>query len=102
MLKILIDLGFNIDSLNGFLTYMKFPIYSQFLTLFIFLVIVNAINFTDGIDGLAITEIIKSLVIIVILSSKNIDGGINKLFISIILLLVLLYFLILKKTIKFF
>jgi len=101
--KILIDLGFNIDSLNGFFNIYEIPyIYSQFLTLFIFLVIVNAINFSDGIDGLAITEIIKSLVIIIILSGKNIDGGINKLFISIILLLVPLYFFNLKKDNKVF
>jgi len=101
--KILIDLGFNIDSLNGFFNIYEIPyIYSQFLTLFIFLVIVNAINFSDGIDGLAITEIIKSLVIIIILSSKNIDGGINKLFISIIVLLVPLYFFNLKKDNKVF
>lgn len=101
--KILIDLGFYIDSLNGFFNIYEIPyIYSQLLTTFIFLLIVNAINFTDGIDGLATTEIIKSLVIIIILSSNNIDSSLNELFLSIILLLVPLYFFNLKKDNKVF
>mgnify|MGYP000027813480 FL=1 len=63
--KIIVDQGVILESLNGFLgiyeiTYM----YGQFFTIFLIVLISNAINFTDGIDGLAITETLKSLLII--------------------------------------
>ena len=37
---------------------------AQISTIFVFLIIVNAINFIDGIDGLAISEVIKTIVLI--------------------------------------
>ena len=63
--KIIVDQGVILESLNGFLgiyeiTYM----YGQFFTIFLIVLISNAINFTDGIDGLALTETLKSLLII--------------------------------------
>ena len=52
--KLFIDYGFSISNLNGFLGINELPnILSQILTVICFLVIVNSINFIDGIDGLA-------------------------------------------------
>ena len=63
--KILIDQGFVIDNFHGVLGLNEIPrIASQLFTTFVFLVIVNAINFIDGIDGLAITEGIKVIVLV--------------------------------------
>ena len=63
--KILIDLGFVISNYHGFLGFYEVPwIIAQFTTIFVFLVVVNGINFIDGIDGLAITEIIKTILIV--------------------------------------
>ena len=56
--KILIDQGFLINNLNGFLGFEQLPnLFSQFLTMLIFLTIINSFNFIDGIDGLAISII---------------------------------------------
>ncbi len=67
--KILIDLGFVISNFHGlFGVYEVSWIIAQFTTIFIFLIIVNAINFIDGIDGLAITQIIKTILIVELLS----------------------------------
>ena len=41
---------------------------AQASTVFVFLVVVNAINFIDGIDGLAISQVFKTLVIIEVFS----------------------------------
>ena len=60
--KILIDYGFVIENFHGVFGLYEIPrIASQLFTVFVFLVIVNAFNFIDGIDGLAITEAIKLL-----------------------------------------
>ena len=48
----------------GFWDYMKSRIPSQLFSIFVFLVIVNAFNFIDGIDGLALTEAIKVILVI--------------------------------------
>ena len=67
--KILIDLGFVISNYHGFLGFYEVPwITAQFTTIFVFLVVVNGINFIDGIDGLAITEIIKTILIVELFS----------------------------------
>lgn len=100
--KILIDYGFLIDSLNGFfgiyeISYML----SQFLTTAVFLLIVNATNFSDGIDGLAITEVLKCLLLILIISPSNFLG-LNNVFIAIIFTLIPLFYFNLKKTNKVF
>ena len=58
--KILIDQGFVISNYHGLFGLFEVPwILAQLTTVFVFLVIVNAINFIDGIDGLAITEVTK-------------------------------------------
>ena len=60
--KILIDQGFAITNLHGFLGVYEIPwILSQLITGVTFVIIVNAYNFIDGIDGLAITETLKNL-----------------------------------------
>ena len=60
--KILIDQGFAITSLNGFFGIYEIPwLVSQLITGIAFVIIVNAYNFIDGIDGLAISETIKNL-----------------------------------------
>lgn len=63
--KILIDQGFVIDHFHGVLGLNEIPrLAAQLFTIFVFLVIVNALNFIDGIDGLAITESIKVILLV--------------------------------------
>jgi UDP-N-acetylmuramyl pentapeptide phosphotransferase/UDP-N-acetylglucosamine-1-phosphate transferase len=63
--KILIDQGFVIDHFHGVLGLQEIPrVASQIFTVFVFLIIVNAINFIDGIDGMAITETIKVILLV--------------------------------------
>ena len=60
--KILIDQGYVITNLYGFLGINEIPwIISQFFTGLSFIIIVNAYNFIDGVDGLAISETLKNL-----------------------------------------
>lgn len=70
--KILIDQGFVIDNFHGVLGLNEIPrLAAQLFTVFVFLVIVNAINFIDGIDGLAITEAIKVIVLVEFFSADS-------------------------------
>ena len=63
--KILIDQGYVISNYNGLFGLYEIPwLLVQFSTVFVFLIIVNAINFIDGIDGLAITDVIKTILLI--------------------------------------
>ena len=63
--KILIDQGLIIDDFHGVLGLNEIPrLAAQLFTIFVFLIIVNAINFIDGIDGLAITEAIKVILLV--------------------------------------
>ena len=65
--KIIIDMGFVIDNYHGLFGLYDIPwLLAQLSTLFVFLVVVNAINFIDGIDGLALTECIKTLLLFVV------------------------------------
>ncbi len=69
--KILIDQGYVISNYHGLFGLYEVPwLLAQLSTVFVFLVVVNAINFIDGIDGLAITEVIKTLVLIELFSSS--------------------------------
>ncbi len=70
--KILIDQGFIISNLYGILGIDEIPwIVSQVITALAFIIIVNAYNFIDGIDGLAISETIKNLFFFLYLFSSN-------------------------------
>ena len=63
--KILIDQGYFISNYHGLFGLYEVPwLLAQASTVFVFLVVVNAINFIDGIDGLAITEVVKTLLLI--------------------------------------
>ena len=68
--KILIDQGYVISNYHGLFGLYEVPwLLAQLSTIFVFLVVVNAINFIDGIDGLAITEVIKTILLIEFFSS---------------------------------
>ena len=68
--KILIDQGYVISNYYGLFGIYEVPwLLAQLSTVFVFLVVVNAINFIDGIDGLAITEVIKTILLIEFFSS---------------------------------
>ena len=57
--KIIIDNGYIIENLHGFMGIFELNrIFAQALTAFLIISIVNAINFVDGIDGLAASIII--------------------------------------------
>jgi len=57
--KVIIDNGYSIENLHGFLgVYELGRILSQILSIFIIIAIINAFNFIDGLDGLAISVFI--------------------------------------------
>ena len=63
--KILIDQGYVITNYHGLFGLYEVPwLLAQASTVFVFLVVINAINFIDGIDGLAISEVIKTIILI--------------------------------------
>ena len=69
--KILIDQSFVIDNYHGLFGLHKIPWWlAQLSTLFVFIVVVNAINFIDGIHGLAISEFIKLIVLFELFSAN--------------------------------
>ena len=62
--KILIDQGYVISNYYGLFGLYEVPwLLAQATTVIVFLIVNNAINFIDGIDGLAITETIKTILI---------------------------------------
>ena len=68
--KILIDQGYVITNYYGLFGLNEIPwLLAQLSTVFVFLVVVNAVNFIDGIDGLAISEVIKAILLIELFSS---------------------------------
>ena len=75
---------------------------AQFFTIFIIVLIVNAVNFSDGIDGLAITESIKGLLLIIFLSQSNLDFGLNYMFFIVIVAMLPLYIYNFRKNNKVF
>ncbi len=100
--KIIIDQGIIVETLNGFagiyeITYLI----SQIITIFLIVFIVNATNFTDGIDGLAITETLKFLILIIV-SSNGIAAGYTFVFLIISIALIPLYYFNFKRDNKVF
>jgi len=70
--KLLIDQGFVIDNFQGVFGWYELPrLASQLFTFFVFLVIVNAANFIDGIDGLAISEALKVILVLEYIGLEN-------------------------------
>lgn len=95
--KILIDQGYVISNFYGLFGFYELPwLLAQSITVFIFLIIINAINFIDGIDGLAMTEFIKTVFCLEVLFDNNFDlTGLG--LITIVSLLPLYYFNFKKK-----
>lgn len=99
--KILIDYGLVIENFHGVFGLYEIPrIASQLFTVFVFLVIVNAFNFIDGIDGLAITEAIKVILVVELLSTTATPYF--KLGMITLLALLPLYYFNYKKDYKVF
>tara|TARA_Y200000002_G_C22676193_1_gene662208 strand:- start:178 stop:1110 length:933 start_codon:yes stop_codon:yes gene_type:complete len=99
--KILIDQGIIIDNLNGLLGIYEIPyLISQISTTIFIVFILNATNFTDGVDGLAITETIKCLIIVLAASRWSLFD--NDLFVLILISLIPLYYFNLKNNNKVF
>ncbi|MGC6480099.1 MAG: glycosyltransferase family 4 protein [Flavobacteriaceae bacterium] len=70
--KILIDQGYLIDYFHGvFGWYEMSRVASQLFTGFVFLVIVNAFNFIDGLDGLALSQSLKAMALFVLLTAED-------------------------------
>ncbi len=92
--KMLIDQGLIIDDFYGIFGLNEIPrLLSQLFTVFVFLVLVNSINFIDGTDGLAITEVIKILVIFIYMLPSDVNSPLYYIgLISIATLLPLYYF----------
>ena len=99
--KIMVDQGIIIETMNGFAGIYEVPyMIGQFITIFLIIFIVNATNFTDGIDGLALSETLKCLLIII--TSSNILSSGYAFVLSIIAVSLLpLYYFNFKKIIKF-
>ena len=99
--KILIDQGFVMSNYHGLFGLYEVPwLIAQASTIFVFLVVVNAINFIDGIDGLAISELIK---IVLILEFFSLDfTGLSNLGLLVVCSLIPLYYFNFKKTKKIF
>ena len=99
--KIIIDQGYVITNYHGLFGLYEVPwILAQFSTVFVFLVVVNAMNFIDGIDGLAISQALKSLLLIEFFSLEQTD--LSPLIYLLIASLIPLYFFNLKNNNKVF
>jgi UDP-N-acetylmuramyl pentapeptide phosphotransferase/UDP-N-acetylglucosamine-1-phosphate transferase len=95
--KYLIDLGYLIDafSLFGF-EYLFSRQFSQIITIFIFVAIINAYNFIDGIDSNIHMETIKNLVIILFFFQPN-QAYFNLIVFTLIVVLITLVFNLKKQ-----
>ena len=70
--KILIDSGYVIDNLHGFLGIGELNrIIAQLFTIFIIVAIINSINFIDGIDALAISVVSLFLILFEFFASSE-------------------------------
>ena len=99
--KILIDQGYVITNYYGLFGVDNVPwLIAQLTTVFVFLVVINSINFIDGIDGLAITEFIK--IIVLIEYFKNSNNSLLFLGFIVITSIIPLYYFNLKKKEKIF
>ena len=99
--KIIIDQGYVISNYHGLFGLYEVPwLLAQLTTVFVFLVIINAINFIDGIDGLAITEIIKTILIIEFFSANT--TALRPLGVLIVISFLPLYYFNFKKKQKVF
>ena len=99
--KIIIDQGYVISNYHGLFGFYEIPwILAQLSTVFVFLVIINAINFIDGIDGLAVSEVIKAVLLIEFFSAN--ETALTPLALLLIISLMPLYYFNFKKKGKVF
>ena len=99
--KIIIDQGYVITNYHGLFGLYEVPwLLAQLSTVFVFLVIINGINFIDGIDGLAITEVIKTILLIEFFSANQ--TILTPLSILLVFSLIALYYFNFKKKSKVF
>ena len=102
VVKIIIDQGNILHLLRSFGIYEISYLYSQPLTIIFILTIINAHNFCDGIDGLAITESIKAFIITILLINYPDIRGITFITYLLVLPLVILYYFNFRKKNKVF
>ena len=89
--KLFIDYGFIVNNFHGFLGIYDLPYFlAQIFTIFSFLVIINSINFIDGVDGLAISVAVFSIICISFFNLNQTILALNVIFI--IAILPLFYF----------
>ena len=99
--KILIDQGFVITSLHGFFGVFEIPwILAQIITTIFFVTFVNAYNFIDGVDGLAITETLKNLLFFIVFFPS--EDELFFLFQLLSSVIIPLYYFNFRKEKKFF
>lgn len=99
--KILIDQGYVIGNYHGLFGLNEVPwILAQLSTVFVFLIIVNSINFIDGLDGLAITEVIKIFFMVNYFGTKQ--NALEIILVIISFSLLPLYYFNFKKKKKVF
>ena len=95
--KYLIDLGYVIDLFSFFeYEYVFSRQISQIVTIFIFVAIINAYNFIDGIDSNIHLETIKNLVLILFFFQPN-QTYLNLILFTIIIIFVTLFFNLRKR-----
>jgi UDP-N-acetylmuramyl pentapeptide phosphotransferase/UDP-N-acetylglucosamine-1-phosphate transferase len=99
--KILIDQGYVISNYYGLFGQYEIPwLLAQLTTIFVFLVLVNSINFIDGIDGLSISQVIKTILLIEFFSEGN--TSLEQIGVITIGAIMPLYYLNFKKKRKVF
>jgi len=100
--KIMIDQGLYIESLNGFLGIYEIPyLIGQPLSIFLIVLLVNASNFMDGIDGLCLTESLKSFALVAFLLFNQ-NNGWNSFLIIVCISIIPLYFFNFRNNNKVF
>ncbi len=101
--KVIVDQGLVISSLNGLLGFYEISyFFGQILSIFLIVLISNAQNFSDGIDGLSITEAIKSFLIIIFITNTGINSGLSFLLFVVICACVPFYYFNFKSSRKVF
>ena len=99
--KLLIDQGFVFNYLHGFLGIYELPwLAAQMITVLFFVIVVNAYNFIDGIDGLALSESVKNLILFGFILLA--PGGLKQLAQLTVFILLPLYYFNFKKNKKVF
>ena len=99
--KIIIDQGYVISNYHGLFGLYEVPwILAQLSTVFVFLVIINAVNFSDGIDGLAMSEVIKTILLIEFFSAG--DTALSPLALLLVVSMIPLYYFNFRKNHKVF